>query len=153
MPGDPEEMKDAIGKADSQAMRRIYAKRYADFVNDQVEALWNGDLTHADAMNLVRTIGDPTRRDAYLKTLWWAQRQPIILLSDGRRIQKDLLGKDGSRVFKEALSEDVFADANEVLSRAGFADLLSNLAWRIGSHQGVRAADVKANSLGDLFED
>lgn len=141
----------------TQAMRRIYAKRYADYVEDQVKLLWSGDMDHQQAIFLVRTLGDPTRRDVYLQVLWWAETHPNLTRTGRdkrpRTVRRDLLGDPGSRAFKEALTADVFSDAQEALQRAGFGDLLSSLAYRIGSHQGVRPSDLRAESLTDLFSD
>src|SRR2546428_11472359 len=82
IPNNPREDQE---KGDStQALRRIYAKRFADYIEDQIKLLWSGDMEPAQAISLVRTLGDPTRRDMYLRTLWWAEKSPTGMVRRGK---------------------------------------------------------------------
>jgi hypothetical protein len=138
-----EQLEDAVAGSDSvQAQRRLYARKYRDYLTAELQKMWEGTWTIDELRNLIATIGDPTRRETYFFV--------VHAYMSGRGAPDPLK----SNVFREALELDILADAHEILNRAGYGDLLSALSWRTGAFRSPRDfTETRAESLGDLFTD
>ncbi len=151
---------DPEGGESTQELRRLFARNYRDFVEQELRRMWEGKWDFADAKSFVYQIGGDIDSDnariAFLAVLNEIEANPMLEVGrkGGVERKRDILNPKSraGRYFMEELECDSITAANNTLARAGYGDLLSGLAFKIGSHLHGTRVKLKRTRIAEAFD-